>query len=225
MADPASAPTLRRDMTSGAAGSPEGASGSGIGVYGGSFNPPHTSHVRLCRQAVRQLPIERLLVVPSGDHPHKRGRTDMAPARHRLAMARLAFAGLPGVTVDDRELNRQGPSFTVDTLAEIAAEHPGRRLFFLIGSDNLPLLPTWHEHHRLLALATVVTCPRLGHPVCAEALAELDLTDDERRMLLDNVLAGPADDVSSTGLREGDGDDAHELPAVRDYIEEHGLYR
>jgi nicotinate-nucleotide adenylyltransferase len=143
-------------------------------------------------------------------------------------MCRLAFAGQPGVVVDDRELRRSGPSFTVDTLAELAAEAPGRRLFFLIGSDNLPLLPTWRDHHRLLALATVVTCPRRGHAIDAEVLAGLDLTAAERSSLLANVLAGPADEVAASELRRrwrcGERDLA-EIPAtVRTYMASHHVY-
>jgi len=153
----------------------------------------------------------------------------MAPASDRLEMARLAFAGLPGVRVDDRELHRSGPSFTVDTLAELASQNPGTRLFFLIGSDNLPLLPTWYEHHRLLELATVVTWPRAGYPIDAQQLRTLDLRDDERQTLLANVLELPADDVSASALREqlrAGVSQPPELPAaVADYVHQHGLYR
>ena len=201
---------------------------TGIAVFGGSFNPPHRTHRRLAAAALQQLPIRTLLVIPSGDHPHKRNH-DMAPAQDRLAMCRLAFGDLAGVVVDDRELRRAGPSFTVDTLAELAAEHPGTRLFFLIGSDNLPLLPTWRDHHRILALATVVTYPRAGHPVDPSRLAGLRLSADERDRLLANVLPLPADAVSATDLRarwqHGERDLGELAPAVQRYILEHRLYR
>jgi len=203
----------------------------GVGVLGGSFNPPHRTHVRLAREALRLLPIDELRVIPSGDHPHKRGR-DMAPAAHRLAMCRLAFAGIDGVVVDDRELRRDGRSFTVDTLEELRRERPDARLFFLIGSDNLPLLPTWHAHHRLLELATVVTWPRRGHPVDERRLAALDLTEGERRALLANVLDVAADEVAATDVRDrvraGDErpDELPELPeGVADYLAKHDVYR
>ncbi len=193
----------------------------GIAVLGGSFNPPHRTHVRLALAALRALPVDEVRIVPAGDHPHKRGR-DLAPARHRLAMCQLAFADLPRVVVDDRELRRQGPSFTVDTLAELAAEHPGRPLFFLIGSDNLPLLPSWHDHHRLLSLATVVTYPRRDHPVDPAGLARLDLSPRERAMLLANLLDGPADDVAASELRRrwrsGERDLPEIPPAVQRYM-------
>ena len=200
----------------------------GLGVLGGAFNPPHRSHVRLVAQALRQLPIRELRVIPSGEHPHKRSR-DLAPAADRLRMCQLAFADLPDVVVDDRELRRPGPCYTVDTLAELRAEFPADRLYFLIGSDNLPLLPTWHQHHRLLALATVVTYPRAAHPIDAAALAGLDLTDQERAALVANALQGPADDTAASDLRArwraGERDLPEVPPPVRAYLESHDVYR
>ncbi len=199
----------------------------GLAILGGSFNPPHHTHLRLAATALRALPVDAVLVVCAGDHPHKRGG-DLATAAHRLAMCRIAFAGQPRVTVDDRELRRRGPSFTVDTLAELAAEMPGRPLFFLIGSDNLPLLPTWHQHHRVLATATIVTYPRAGYPVTAEALAGTDLTTAERAALLANVLPGPADEVAASELRRrwrAGERDLPEIPAdVRAYMVAHNVY-
>ena len=200
----------------------------GLGILGGSFNPPHRTHVRLAAAALQQLPIAELRVIPAGDHPHKRG-LDMAPAADRLAMCRLAFADLPGVVVDDRELRRRGPSFTVDTLAELAAEAPGRPLFFLIGSDNLPLLPTWREPERLLSLCTVVTYPRLGYPIDAATIGALPLPAAQRDRLLDNVLSLPADAVAASELRRRWRAGERELddlpPAVRSYLAAHDLYR
>jgi len=210
----------------------EGPSGdrprNGLAVLGGSFNPPHTTHRRLAAAALSRLPIERLLVIPAGDHPHKRDR-DMAPARDRLAMCRLAFADLPGVVVDDRELRRHGPSFTVDTLAELAAENPGRTLFFLIGSDNLPLLPTWRDPERLLASCQVVTYPRLGHPIDAAVLAKLPVTEPQRAAIAAHVLDLPDDAVAASDLRArwraGERDLPELPPSVRSYLAERGLYR
>ena len=200
----------------------------GIGVFGGSFNPPHLSHRRLCATALDRLPIARLLVLPSGDHPLKRSQ-DMAPAADRLAMCRLAFGDLRGVAVDDRELRRQGPSFTVDTLAELAAENPGRRLFFLVGSDNLPLLPTWRDPQRLLASCQIVTYPRLGYPLDAGVLAKLPVSEPQRAAIAAHVLDLPADAVAASDLRArwraGERDLPELLPTVCAYIADRGLYR
>ena len=198
-----------------------------LAILGGAFNPPHSTHRRLVRAALEQLPVTQVLVLPSGDHPHKRG-TDIAPAADRLAMARLCFADLPAAVVDDRELRRSGPSFTVDTLQELADEATDRQLWFLIGSDNLPLLPTWHQHHRLLALASVATFPRAGYEVAATDLDGLDLTPAQRESLLANRLELEPDAVSATDLRARLRRGQRHLPELEDsveaYILEHHLY-
>lgn len=199
----------------------------GLLLFGGAFNPPHRTHRRIAETALQHLPVSELRVLPAGDHPHKRSG-DVAPAAHRLAMCRLLFADLPTVVVDDRELRRPGPSFTVDTVREFAREQPGRPLWFLIGADNLPLLPTWREHHELLRLAHVATFPRAGHRATAADLDGLDLTPEERRALLAHVLPLPADAVAAATVRSrlGRGDrDLPELTApVLDYVLAHHLY-
>lgn len=173
---------------------------TGLALFGGAFNPPHRTHRRLVEAALQQLPVQQLRVLPAGDHPHKH-EAGMAPAAARLRMCQLAFAGLPDVVVDDRELRRQGRSYTVLTLQELHDEAPARPLFFLLGADNVPLLPSWHEHHRILQLATVVTFPRRGCRLDAAQLAGLDLTDAERQRLLAHVLPFDADDVAASTVR------------------------
>lgn len=199
----------------------------GLALYGGSFNPPHTTHRRIAETALRLLPVERLLVLPSGDHPHKQQR-DMALATHRLAMCRLAFAGIEHCEVDDRELRRVGPSFTVDTLQQLHDEDPERELFFLIGSDNVALLPSWRDHHRILQLAHVVTFPRLGHPIDATSLQSLDLTATERLELRRWVLPTAADHVNASALRaslrRGERNVSALAPEVEQYIHQHQVY-
>jgi nicotinate-nucleotide adenylyltransferase len=143
---------------------------SGLAILGGTFDPPHRTHRRIAEAALEQLPVAEVAVLPAGDHPHKGSRRSTA-ALDRLAMCRLAFARLHRVRVDDREVLRKGVSYTVDTLEALRAEAPDRALYFLIGSDNLPLLPTWKDHHRVLELCTVATFPRQGHPICRRASA------------------------------------------------------
>ena len=198
-----------------------------LALLGGAFNPPHTTHRRIAAAALAQLPVGGLRVLPAGDHPHKRNG-ELAPAAHRLAMCRLAFADLDRCAVDDRELRRPGPSFTVDTLAELRAEAPARALWFVIGADNLRLLPGWRDHHRSLQLATVATFPRQGHPISAAALQDLDLLPAERQSLLDHVLRMPADAINASvlraRLRAGERDLPELSPPVEAYLRRHHLY-
>lgn len=199
----------------------------GIAVYGGSFNPPHRTHQRICEAALEQLPVDELRLLPAGDHPHKRGDR-LAPAAHRLAMCRIAFADLDRVVIDDREMRRPGMSFTVTTLEELRLEHPGRELWFVIGADNLPLLPTWKDHHRILSLAHVATFPREGCPIDGTSLEGVDLTADERAQLLAHRLRLEPDSVSASELRARIARGEQSLrdldPRVEDYIRLHGLY-
>lgn len=202
-------------------------SARGLALYGGAFNPPHTTHRRIVEAALQQLPVDEVRVLPAGDHPHKR-RGDVAPAEHRLEMCRLAFGDLPHVVVDDRELRRTGLSFTVDTLEEFRREDPSRELWFVIGSDNLPLLPTWRAHHRILQLAKVATFPRLHEPIDAARLEGLDLSGDERRALLAHVLHLAPDAIAAQDLRRrlaaGERDLAELDPRVESYARDHHLY-
>lgn len=200
---------------------------SGLALLGGAFDPPHATHRRLAAAALERLPVAELLVLPAGDHPHK-AASGLAPAAQRLQMCRLAFAAMPGVVVDDRELRRPGPSYTVDTLLELRAEHPGRQLFLLLGADNVAQLPTWYEHHRILQLATVAVFPRGGVELRPELLAGLDLTAAERQALLGNVLPFAADATASRELRQALrlGRDVGEQidAAVLQYIRSQHLY-
>jgi nicotinate-nucleotide adenylyltransferase len=199
---------------------------SGSCLFGGAFDPPHRTHRRLAEAARDRLAVAQVAVLPSGDHPHRRG---LSPAHHRVAMCRLAFAGLPGVVVDDREVRRAGPSYSIDTVREVRAElGPGPPLYWLIGADNLPLLPTWRDHHALLAEVTVVTYPRAGCPVDEALLDGLDLTAAEREHLLAHVLPALGDDVSATAVRAAlaKGLPTPELvPEVAAYARAHRLYR
>jgi nicotinate-nucleotide adenylyltransferase len=124
-----------------------------IGVYGGAFDPPHLAHRALAQAAVEQLALDCLLILPTGQAWHKeRGLT---PAHHRLAMTRLAFHDLPHSRIDEREIRRVGPTFTVDTLRELAQENPGAQLFLVMGADQANSLHTWHEIEEIYRLAII----------------------------------------------------------------------
>lgn len=200
---------------------------AGIAVYGGAFNPPHRTHRRVCEAALAQLPIERLLVLPAGDHPWKRDG-QLAPGAHRLAMCRIAFDGLPRVVIDDREIRRGGVSFTVDTLQELADENPGIPLWFVIGADNWRQLPMWREHHRILQLAKIATFPRVGWSVDSAALEGLDLDPEERASLLAGSLRLDPDSIAASDVRariaRGERSIAELDPRVESYVRDHHIY-
>jgi nicotinate-nucleotide adenylyltransferase len=142
------------------------------GVFGGTFDPVHFGHLRTAFELLQALRLEEVRFIPAGRPPHR--DVPLADAGLRLAMVRAATADQPGFSVDDRELRRSGPSYSVLTLAELRAEDPARPLCLLIGMDAFMGLPTWHRWHELLELAHVVVARRPGWSAPAEGtLGEL----------------------------------------------------
>jgi nicotinate-nucleotide adenylyltransferase len=129
-----------------------------LGIFGGSFDPPHLAHVALARAAVAQLGLDELRVLPTGQAWHK--ARALSAAQHRLAMAREAFRDVPNAHVDDRELRRSGPTYTVDTLRELSAEWPGAQLLLVIGADQAEALHGWRECAAIMELATLAVAAR-----------------------------------------------------------------
>ena len=129
-----------------------------LGVYGGAFDPPHVAHFELARAAIDAFELDALRIFPTGQAWHK-SRGLSAP-EHRLAMAKLAFAALPQATVDSRELERLGPTYTVDTLNELAAEYAGAELFLVMGEDQALALFSWYQWEEILRLAIICVAER-----------------------------------------------------------------
>jgi nicotinate-nucleotide adenylyltransferase len=196
-------------------------------VFGGTFDPPHARHVQMARLAADAVGADGVLVVPAAVNPQRTG-TPPSPAEHRLAMVRRAFAADPRAWVDDREIRRGGPSFTVDTLESIAREHPGARLRLLLGGDQALNFASWRLPERIEALAEPVVVPR--PPLDAASLRrELTARTGGERWT-DRVLPEMPVDVRSTELRatlaEGRTPSASLLdPAVADYALANRLYR
>ena len=130
-----------------------------LALYGGTFDPIHHGHLILAREAVEQLGLDRVIFLPAGLSPHKLARTP-APAALRLAMLAAALAEEPRFVLDDSELQRPGPSFSIDSVERIAAEFPGARLHYLIGADNLRELHTWRRIDDLRRLVQFVVFGR-----------------------------------------------------------------
>ena len=133
-----------------------------IGIYGGSFNPVHFGHVNVARRAVADLSLDRLIVVPANVSPFKtEGAAEAARFPwDRLEMVRNAFSKMEKVVVDEREVNRGGVSFAIDTVREIAAENPGAKLYFIVGEDSVEGLPRWKDYEELKALVEFKAYPR-----------------------------------------------------------------
>ncbi|MCP4572007.1 MAG: nicotinate (nicotinamide) nucleotide adenylyltransferase [bacterium] len=129
-------------------------------VLGGSFDPPHDGHVAMIRRVLDDGLAGIVHVIPAAAAPLKDAPT--VPAAERLAMTELAFAVLPGVEVDPRELSRPGPSYTIDTMRELAAGYPDDSWLLVVGGDQLDQFTQWRDHRELLELAQLVVLARRG---------------------------------------------------------------
>lgn len=207
-----------------------------IGLLGGTFDPIHIAHLRTAIQAREQLGLSEVRLMPNHIPPH-RATPDSAP-EHRLAMTRLAAAATPGLTVDQRELNRTTPSYTVDTLIELRAElGPTRPLCFIMGMDSLCSLDKWHRWQELLDYAHLVVSHRPGwtpelNPTLAGLYNSHGTQDRETLHLISGghifLLDNPELEVSSTQIRDcirRGNNPQYLLPdAVANYIRQQGLY-
>ena len=132
-----------------------------IGLFGGTFDPPHFGHLALAEWARERLRLDRVLFVPAGSPPHKRDRR-LSGTAARVAMTRLAVRGNDAFRLWTLEVRRRGPSFTVDTLRALRAAHPRARLFLLMGEDSLDDFRSWHEPAAIRGLATLAVARRPG---------------------------------------------------------------
>ena len=196
-----------------------------LGLFGGTFDPPHFGHLVVAQEAAELLGLERVWFLPAGQPPHKRGQV-ISPLADRLRMVELAIGDNPRFELSRADCERSEPSFTVDLLTRLRAEL-GRttELFFLVGMDSLLDLQTWREPERVLELCTLVAVTRPGHPAPDLAEVEARLPGSSSRSRL---LETPGVDVSSTDLRArvAAGRSTRYLvpDAVRHYITAAGLY-
>jgi nicotinate-nucleotide adenylyltransferase len=131
-----------------------------VGLFGGSFDPVHLGHVILAEAALEELQLERIVFIPAALSPFKTERPPSASNESRLAMLREAIASEKRFSVDDRELQREGPSFTIDTVRELLGDYPGVRFLYLIGADNLKDLHQWHKIEELRNLVDFAVLDR-----------------------------------------------------------------
>jgi nicotinate-nucleotide adenylyltransferase len=196
-----------------------------LGLFGGTFDPPHYGHLVAAQEAACQLNLGRVLFLPARQNPLKRGE-EVSPAEDRCRMVSLAIDSNSLFELSRVDLDRPSPSYTVDLLRALRAEWPSAELFFLVGADIVPELPRWHAPSALLDLATLVAINRPGAPVLSVAALEQALPAAAQRVIL---LEIPAMAISATELRARvrAGRPIRYLtpPAVEAYINERGLYR
>jgi len=185
------------------------------GLFGGTFDPPHLGHVAAARAAIDALGLDELVVTVASD-PQRKDAPPVAPADLRDEMARAAFDGVAKVTVSDAELRRGGPTYTIDTVEALVAEHPGDELVLVVGADAAAALGSWHRAGDLARLVDVAIVPRPGtDPPSPEGFSVRDVPMD------------PVD-LSSTSVRAAlaRGEDAAALvpPGVVRILLTHPLY-
>ena len=203
-----------------------------IGVYGGSFNPVHLGHLLAAECSREQACLDRVLFVPAAVPPHKLDRA-LATAEDRLAMLALAVGGHEAFAVSTLELDRGGVSYTIDTLADLAARHPGDTLVLLLGPDAVAGLPTWRDPGAILDGWEVRAVERDGLDDVASIVAEPDvatLLGAERASgLIESRIRMPAIGIRASDLRAavaaGRSIRYRTPRAVEAYISAHGLYR
>lgn len=204
-----------------------------IGVFGGTFDPPHWGHLELADAAYRQLELDVVLWVPAGQPPHKRERTQgdsdrdnsLSAAHHRAEMIRLAIADHPQFLLSHLDLDRPGPHYTANLCALLHDHYgPETAFWFIVGEDSLRELGTWRTPARVLKLCRLAVFPRQGPPVDWEQLETIIPHVRDRVDWLQGRLVR----ISSTEIRRRarEGEPIQDLvpPAVLNYVCRHHLY-
>jgi nicotinate-nucleotide adenylyltransferase len=195
-----------------------------IGLFGGTFDPPHLGHLILASEAQSQLELNRLLWILSPEPPHKQENL-ITPVEHRLAMVQLAIADNPAFEFSRIELDRPGPHYTLDTIQIIAEQNPGADIVPVIGGDSLRDLPKWHEPQKI-----VYACHWIG--VMRRPNEEPNLAELERKLpgISSKVhyVDAPLLEIASREIRsriaEGKSVRYYLPESVQEYIEQHHLY-
>ena len=197
-------------------------------LYGGSFDPIHHGHLILAREAMEQLALDRVVFIPAAQSPHKLARIP-APPQVRLAMVRAAIAGEPRFECDPSEAEREGPSFSVDTVEAWRAKFPHDEFFCLIGEDNVRELPTWRRYDELRAMVQFVVFGRDAYPSHGADSVFVTIDPGVPAPLREMPVIQRRVDISATEVRKrvAQGRSIRYLvpEAVREIIETHRLYQ
>lgn len=197
------------------------------GILGGTFNPVHNGHIDMALNIRREFDLESVVLVPTGNPPHKREEQDLAPAQARLQMAALCALECAGLRVSDIEVKREGYSYTVDTMRELTDKYKDTDFYFIIGSDSLFELESWKEIAALCRLTKFVCVRRQEHDKLAVAAEAARLAEKYEAEILISQLSGLY--VSSSYIRkriaEGKSIADFVPAAVEEYIDASGLYK
>ena len=196
-----------------------------IGIFGGTFDPPHLGHLILAAEARAQLNLERLLWVLTPDPPHKQGQS-IAPLEHRLEMVKLAIANDPQFEISEVELTRAGPHYALDTVHILAGQNPGVNLVYLMGGDSLRDLPHWHRPADFISACHLIGVMRRPGDTVELAALEKSLPGLRSKV---RFVEAPLLDIAAREIRRRIADKQpfrYFLPErVYEYIDSHGLYR
>ncbi|MEO6787675.1 MAG: nicotinate-nucleotide adenylyltransferase [Chthoniobacteraceae bacterium] len=197
-------------------------------LYGGSFDPIHHGHLILAREAMERLALDRVIFIPAAQSPHKLARTPSSP-QVRLAMVQAAIGGEPRFECDPSETEREGPSFTVDTVEAWRAKAPGDELFCLIGEDNVRELPTWRRYEELRGMVQFVVFGRGAYPAHGADSVFVTIDLEAPAPLWEMPVIQRRVDISATDVRKrvAQGRSIRYLvpEAAREIIETHRLYQ
>jgi len=196
-----------------------------IGVLGGTFDPIHMGHLIVAEEIRGQLDLAEVLFVPAGE-PWLKTNNAISPAEHRVQMVHLAITDEPAFKLSTIEIERAGPSYTIDTIAQFNSQiGTGDKLFFILGWDNLMHLPQWREPSRLVQMCSLVAVPRVGYPFPDLNTLEAAIPGLSQSVILLNT---PQIEISSSEIRNrvAGGLSIHHLvpEPVEKYIREHRLY-
>ncbi len=195
-----------------------------IGVFGGSFNPVHNEHIKIAKNAIVELNLDKLIIMPANIPPHKKS-ANLASSLDRLNMLKLAFENEPRVEISDYEILAEGVSYTFKTLEHVKSVFKDSEIFFLVGTDMLEDFPSWKNPEQILKLAKLFVTRREGENI-EQALAVFEEKFSKENAIISNFEGKK---VSSTAIREKIAlrlfDDIETPESVKKYIFENGLYK
>jgi nicotinate-nucleotide adenylyltransferase len=195
-----------------------------IGVLGGTFDPVHLGHIKMAEEARDSLGLGEVIIVPAGQ-PMSKSTERITPAKHRIEMLRLAVAGRPQLKVSSIEIERPGPSYTVDTIAALKKQYGIQdEIYFILGWDSLAQFADWREPERIIGMCYLAAVPRPGWPRPSLEDLEKDIPGISKKVVF---IDKPRLNISASGIREmaarGESIDRLVPGPVADYIKKHKL--